>query len=231
MSAATYTGINEIIDGYINKADKPFFSMWVDNLLVEQNIVNDFEISKNKIITQIEDFARSGMTKIIYLKIHSVLPDKKSGTYTKTDPALTMYCQAKAEMKQISGFSNDNIYPIYQLIEKQNETINALVSKINAIEGEEEEENENIGSYEEQLLEKISGIVNSPLGLIAANFLSKYVTPQQTQKVAGISGIIDENSDLENTIKILFNKGVTIEHLKKLSEMPESKIKMLLTML
>jgi hypothetical protein len=231
MSAATYIGINEILEGFDDKASKPYFSIWVDNTQVEYNCENDFEKAKNKIIKQIEAFARSGMTKIIYLKIHPKLPEKKEGIYTKTDPALTMYCAAKQEYKNVIGYSGDNsIYPIYQLIEKQNETINALVSKINAIEAEEEE-NESVGSNEEIILDKINGIINSPLGVLASTYLprllDKFIPP--SQKIAGIAG--HSETDLETTINILFEKGVTLQHLQKLAAMPKEKIQMLITML
>ena len=230
MSAATYIGINEILEGFDAKASKPYFSMWVDNTQVEYNIENDFDKAKNKIINQIDACSRRDMNKVIYLKLHSKLPSKSEGIYAKNDPAITMYCAAKADNKIIGYTGDNNVYPIYQLIEKQNETINALVSKINAIESEEEE-SESVGSAETELLDKISGIVNSPLGLLASQYLprllDKWIPP--SQKIAGIAG--HSETDLETTINILFEKGVTLEHLQKLAAMPKEKIQMLLTML
>lgn len=52
----------------------------------------------------------------------------------------------------------------------------------------------------------------------------------QQPKVTALAGIkIDKNID--SILKVLFSKGVKIEHLEKLSQMEESKIQMLLTML
>jgi hypothetical protein len=160
-------------------------------------------------------------------------PDKKTGSYTHADNCYTMlYCQAKhAQSAAMPESINGNLYPLYNMIEKQNENINALISKVNAIEAEETEESEPIVSSEAKLIEQINGFSNSPLGVLAATylprFLDKILPPQKT--VAGIAGT--EPTDLEETINILFSKGVTLDHLQKLAAMPEAKIKMLITML
>jgi hypothetical protein len=50
------------------------------------------------------------------------------------------------------------------------------------------------------------------------------------QALAGDDVSVQE-LELAQTLEILFDKGITIEHLKKLASYPTAKIKMLLTML
>jgi hypothetical protein len=237
MSVATYYGANEILTAFEDQAKKPYFSMWVKNACCLYYDGNDMEIAKEMIRKKIESFARANNFEIIVLSLHNTLPDKKTGLYEKNSPAILLYCQSKHEPadRQMSG--NDNLFPLYNLIEKQNailsnfqETQNALISKVNALEAEEED-TESVGSSEEILLDKINGIVNSPLGALATTYLPRILDrflPQQN-KIAGLAGA--DETDLETTINILFSKGVKLEHLQKLASMPENKIKMLLTML
>jgi len=230
---ATYYGSNEILEAFETQAKKGYFSMWVNKSPALQNDVNDIDIAKAAIKKKVEDFAKANFTNVFTIHLHNMAPDKKTGSYAHADNCYTMlYCQAKHAKTEAPESINGNLYPLYNLIEKQNENINALISKVNAIEAEESEESdEPIGSSEAQLIEQINGFSNSPLGVLAATylprFLDKFLPAQKT--IAGIAGT--EPTDLEETINILYSKGVTIQHLQKLAAMPEAKIKMLLTML
>jgi len=71
---------------------------------------------------------------------------------------------------------------------------------------------------------------------ILANLSTSLFTPSPApQKLAGtnISNMTEKQQQeaLQAAISLLFSKGVTLEHIIKLSEMPENKIKLLLTML
>jgi hypothetical protein len=230
---ATYYGVNEILEAFETQAKKGYFSMWVSKAPALQNDVNDIETAKAAIKKKVEDFAKANQTHVFTIHLHNAAPDRKTGAYTHADTCYTMlYCQAKHAQAAQPESINGNLYPLYNLIEKQNENINALISKVNALEAEEsEQESEEIGSAEVQLIDKINGFANSPLGVLAATYLPRFfdkiLPPQKT--VAGIAGT--EPTDLEQTINILFSKGVTLEHLQKLAAMPEAKIKMLITML
>jgi hypothetical protein len=77
-----------------------------------------------------------------------------------------------------------------------------------------------MGSSEAVLLDKINGIINSPLVGVLMQFLNN-------KPVTALAGTDDLNEILET----LFSKGVTVQHLKKLAGYPKEKISMLLTML
>ena len=231
---ATYYGVNEILEAFETQAKKPYFSMWVNKAPALQNHDNDFDTAKAALRKKIEDFARANQTHVFTIHLHNTQPDRKTGAYSHADTCYTMlYCAAKHAAPAISEqMSGGNIIPFYNLIEKQNEILSAVTSRLNALEAADDQEtDEPIGSAEAQLIDKISGVVNSPLGVLAAQYLPRLfdrILPQQ-KTVAGIAGT--DQTDLEQTINILFSKGVTLEHLQKLAAMPEAKIKMLLTML
>lgn len=231
MSAATYYGVNEILTAFEDQATKPYFSLWVKNAQALYNAEDNMEVAKEKLRKKIEDFARANMLELIVIALHNTKPDKATGLYKKDSPGVLLYCQSKhAPAERVSGIDS-NMLPFYTLIEKQQETLNALVSKVNALEAEDTEEEEQIGSEEAVLLDKISGIVNSPLGVLASQYLPRIldrIIPEK-RTVTAIAG--DTETDLEQTINILFSKGVKLEHLQKLAAMPEAKIQMLLTML
>jgi N-dimethylarginine dimethylaminohydrolase len=46
-----------------------------------------------------------------------------------------------------------------------------------------------------------------------------------------MAGIVEDNTEVSQYVEALFKKGVTVDHLRKLSEMPAIKIKSLLMML
>lgn len=223
---AVYIGINKIMEAFEKKADTPFFSLWVGKTRAEQNKDNDFEKASEKLENQIKDFELEDFTDTFIIALH---PEKKAN-YTVSDmkEATLMYCSIKKndQPKPYALGANNYNYEILQTLNEIKNNQNALESRLNAIEGEdvEEEETETVGSTEEVLIDKISGIVNSPLVGLLMNFFNR---PNQVNALAGIS----TENDLEQILEVLFSKGVTVNHLKKLSEYPKSKIDMLLTML
>lgn len=231
---ATYTGVNEILDAFETQAKKGYFSLWVNKSPALQNVDNDLDIAKIALKKKIEDFAKANFTQIFVIHLHNAAPDKKVGSYLHNDICYTMlYCQAKAATVTavpMHDTMNANLYPIYNLIEKQNEIITALTSKVNAVEAGEETD-EQIGSAEVQMLDKLGSIMNGPVGVLCTTYLPRLLDRilPETKTVSAIAGT--DQTDLETTINTLFSKGVTLEHLQKLAAMPEVKIKMLITML
>jgi hypothetical protein len=116
-------------------------------------------------------------------------------------------------------------YPMHQA-PANNEILSrlaAIESKLDEEDFEEEETQPTTpGSIIAGLLEKpeiINGITN-----FIMNIAGNLTTP----KIKAVAGI---NEDINDILKTLYSKGVKVEHLKKLSEMPEAKIQMLISML
>ena len=95
------------------------------------------------------------------------------------------------------------------------------------MEAEEVEEDEETvsGTAEAELLDKINGIVNSPI--VAA--LLGLLAPKMNNTAHALAS--PDPDELTKILTVLFEKGVTVNHLKKLSEYPAEKIKMLLSMM
>jgi hypothetical protein len=113
------------------------------------------------------------------------------------------------------------------MIESMLENQKAINSRLTAIEEESDEEPEenNLGKFGAVLEHPAVMPILSAVSGAVVHFLDKYSTPQK----AAIAGVEDQN--INDVLNLLFSKGVTITHLNKLAQMPESKIKMLIQML
>lgn len=108
----------------------------------------------------------------------------------------------------------------------------------------EEIRRQDVGEIEEEIEEMepeqpslLAGIMNSPevQQAIAATIINLPaliggIFNKKAPLATSLSGVCD-NNNLDEVIQILFSKGVNINHLKKLAEMPKEKISMLISML
>ena len=122
-------------------------------------------------------------------------------------------------VNQPQGISGKTEYLLEKLLEQNN----ALLSRVSALEAEDDEdEPEQIGS--------LGSILNNPqVQTLLIGALGKLFTGNQPQGNA-IAGINDTN-EISLIIDQLMSKGVTIDHLRKLNEMSEVRLKSLLIML
>jgi len=218
---ANYIGIDKIVSAFENNADTPFFSIWSgtgNKIRTCMNKENDFDIAKEKIEKYVKDNSEGDYNEVFVIALH---PEKKV-SYTLSDlkDATQLFCQASKNNMAIYNSSN-NIN--YEILAK----LNAMESKINALESEEleieEDEKESI-SGEEAMLGRIETILASPL----VNMILGYFQHNAIKSQALANNDTDE---LSNILTTLFQKGVTVAHLKKLSEYPANKIQMLLSMM
>jgi len=227
MAKATYIGTEAIVNGWKEKAETPFFSLWVKSVKCEQNTVNDWDKAEEKLTNQINDFVKEGYSDILILKLH---PEKKA-SYTAKEDAVSMYCQAVRSESPSIGYMNPN----QAILEK----LNAIESRINAIEGEsletdddDDDESAEVGKTE-AMLESINGILNHPVTNLLINYLQLPAVTAPPPPPAALAGteVESDQAELETALTTLFKKGVTVEHIKKLAAMPAPKIKMLISML
>lgn len=217
---ASYIGIDKILSAWEDKADTPFFSLWLGKARAEMNKDNDFDKAKDKLEKQIKVFLEEDNNDIFIIALH---PEKKvSYKYEDCKDATLMYCQAKKSDQQYYTPAHNSNNMNYEILQK----LNAMESKINALEAddlEEEDDTESV-SGEAAMLDKIHGIINSPIVSMLMGYFSKTNTTSHALASS-------EEDQLTKILTVLFEKGVTIDHLKKLSEFPASKIKMLLSMM
>jgi hypothetical protein len=150
------------------------------------------------------------------VRLHNALP-AKNDTYNKNEAAASiLYCSLVDPLPIIAATGVD---PNLSLIMQR---LNAIESDLKAQTVEIEEEEEEI-DQNEKLLGQINGIVNSPI----IGLLLEFLKPKQT--VTHLAGI--EDSEIDHILNTLYSKGVTVTHLRKLSEFPKDKIQMLLNLI
>lgn len=217
---ARYKGLNEVLNAYENKAKAPYFSLWCKNMAIAQYTGDDIDEAKEIITHEIEQNVKSNFNEVCTLKLHT---DKEKKYTTKSD-CYANICFLSTDKTTPDYSNNNNMMFFYQ-----NE-LNTLKSEIEALkmikkqeeseelEDDEEEEDENVG-----MIGQVNQLLTHP---IISGLIDKWVNGSQPVKnLAGVT------NDVEDCINVLFSKGVTLKHLQKLADMPESKIKMLLTML
>ena len=82
----------------------------------------------------------------------------------------------------------------------------------------------------------VQNVLTALLTNLTANLLTtnnnNNMQPNQQYRPQALAGTeVAEELELAETLEVLFSKGVTLEHLKKLASFPQAKITMLLNML
>jgi hypothetical protein len=213
---ATHTGKNAVLSFFETEAETPYFSLWVKSQKQTQYTGADMDKAVEKLEHWLNIYEKENFDKIVILKLHI---DKEKDYTTKSAVLSQIYFKIGETKPAIQG--NDlNAYYINEINNLRAE-INALKLKENIEEEEEEQEEEN------QTQKTINGVLGALEHPVIAGLLNRMFT--NGQPVRNLAGVNEGNAD--QYVQMLFSKGVTLDHLRKLAEMPEAKIKMLLTML
>ena len=128
-------------------------------------------------------------------------------------------------MQAMAGISSPRTEMLLEKLVEQNAMLQSRIAAIEAMEEIEEEEEEPKSPIDQMLSNPqlqealIAGVMSLVSGMI-----TKGGAP------TAIAGIGDEDEAVE-ILRSLMNKGVTIDHLRKLNEMGSSKLTSLLFML
>lgn len=217
---ANFIGKETILESFERKAKTPYFAVFDGRKCHEWNDQNDFEVAVNLLDSCIDDMQTAGNDRLFTIKLYSSCPKE----FKYNDNTIEMYCQLplKATLINHPATSHESL-----ILQKLNE----LESKINAIPGEEVEEDEE----DKTALGKITTILDHPIvqqfaPILITGLASMFgVKENQTNQIA-LAGI-DPETELHEALNVLFSKGVTLDHIKKLSALPKEKITMLLSML
>ena len=227
IEKAMVTGTSGIMDWFDRNATSPYYSVWVNRkqLLFSWND-DDSEAGRTKLESDLYAIEQNGVNDLMIIKLH---PKKdKAGYITDKTPIYgSLVCRPSElekvdySMQRMAGMGYNS---------KMEETMNAILTKLNQDEIEEEEEPEDKGVIG-NLLEQphIQNLLIAGL----TTMLGKFAGVEPTQQMAtGLAGI--EDADTNEAIIILNNlmsKGVTIDHLRKLDQMGAMQLKTLLNML
>ena len=218
---ASYVGKNEVLNAFEKRAKVPYFSIWDGTRIIVQYNDDDFEEAKEIISDEFDIKCKRNYTNICVLKLHS----EKEKVYTaKSLTTANLYFSwldtIQPQPINVSTGADMNAFYINEINNLRAE-INALKLKEDNEEEEDEEEEDKNG------LGQIGDILNHPLATQLVGWLTSNIN--NGQRVNNLAGV--EEQTAQQYVQMLFNKGVTIEHLRKLAEMPQAKIKILLTML
>jgi hypothetical protein len=210
-----YNNIDSLLDWFDNQNKCSWFIYHNNEKhIVDEYTGTDFEESASRLILCLNRLKSNlDNTNIYVLKI-------KPKTAKDETPRAIFQLNKNASL---NGFPAQ--YPMQPANNEILSRLAAIESKLDDYDEDEDQDEQPAtpGSILAGILQKpevLNGITNFVLNM-AGNFA--------TPKVKAVAGINEEN--INDILKTLYSKGVKVEHLKKLSEMPEAKIQMLISML
>jgi len=228
LEKAMVTGTRGIMDWFDRNATSPYYSVWVNRkqLLFSYN-EDDLEAGRSKLEDDLTAIEQNNNNDLIIIKLH---PKKdKAGYITDKTPIYgSLVCRASElervnyGMQQMSGMGYNS--KMENVLERVLETQNAILTKLNADELEEEEE-EDKGM--------LGNILSSPqMQTLLIAGMTKLLGIGGTDPVAtGLAGIEEDTNEAIMILNSLMSKGVSIENLRKLDQMSTIQLKTLLNML
>jgi hypothetical protein len=195
------------------------------------NFVGEKEIGRQELVNALTQLRNNIENYNPYLI--QVISEGNTGRGKKKEsPVLTSISfqlnrpQSMLPMQAMAGIGSPRTEMLLEKLVEQNAMLQSRIAAIEAMDELEEEEEEAPKSPIDQMLSSpqvqealIAGVMSLMSGLI-----TKGGAP------TAIAGIDDEAEAIE-ILRSLMNKGVTIDHLRKLNEMSSSKLSSLLFML
>ena len=216
-----YYGLDEVLEYFDKYAKHPYFSIWDRNSPHVQYNGDSFDEAKEIITDEINLCKKRNYENPLTIKLHT----EKAKVYTSTNKdynsSAVFLCYDSAIGSALMPAQQNNNQATIMLLNE----INALKSEISALKTEKSEDEEE-EEYQDSSMSFINGVNQALEHPIVAGLLNKLIFGKQPS-YAGVN----TNLDLDDCIKTLFDKGVTVEHLRKLADMPKDKISMLLSML
>jgi hypothetical protein len=229
LEKAMVTGTRGTMDWFDRNATSPYYSVWVNRkqLLFSWND-DDMEAGRTKLEDDLNAIEQNNVSDLLIIKLH---PKKEKGGFiTDKSPIYASLNFRPAElerpnygMQQMGGMGYSN--KMENVLERVLETQNAILTKLNADELEEEEEEEK---------STLGSILNNPQiqTLLIAGVTKFLGIGNMDAQGASIAGIDDVNeNEAISILNSLMSKGVSVDHLRKLNAMSPAKLSSLLIML
>jgi hypothetical protein len=233
VNKAQATGTRRIMEWFDRNATTPYFSVWSNTTPSKKELnfgwyEDDLEAGRNKLENDLEALEQNGVNELYTILLHQ--KKNKDGYITLDTPYYASLKFRAAELEQpmvmpmqhIAGFNSNQ--RLESVLEKMMETQNMILSRLSQEEfdeDEEEEENDVIGGLMKN--PEIQAMIMGGIGKIFN---------MAGEKPVAVAGVTESDEDEVFTIvNSLMDKGVTIEHLRKLNEMSSMKLNSLLLML
>jgi anaerobic glycerol-3-phosphate dehydrogenase len=194
------------------------------------NFVGEKEIGRQELVNALTQLRNNIENYNPYLI--QVISEGNTGRGKKKEsPVLTSISfqlnrpQSMMPMQAMAGMGSPRTEMLLEKLVEQNAMLQSRIAAIEAMEDLEEEEEEAPKSPIDQMLSNpqlqealIAGVMSMVSGMI---------TKGAPTAIAGI----DDEAEAVEILQSLMNKGVTIEHLRKLDQMGSAKLSSLLFML
>lgn len=228
VNKAMVTGTRGVMDWFDRNSASPYYSVWCNRQLLFSWNSDDLEEGRNKLENDLIAIENNGVGDLLTIKLH---PKKEKGGFiTDKTPIYASLNFRPAELERAyyspSAIAGTGSNQLADAIARLTETQNLILSKLSEEEFEEEEK-------EESALGKL--INNPAVQGLAIGYISKILGLNDMNAANlqnGIAGINELNEDeVIQIVSSLMDKGVTIDHLRKLDQMPQAKLSSLLLML
>lgn len=232
---ARYIGVKDILDCYFDKSDTAYFSLWDKSKQICQYNGENKEEGADILREEIERNIKRKYSNILMLCLHPNFEERyKPTSEVEYNAAVKSF---ETDSQDYGANSFGNIYPLHQKIAALESEVASLRDQLN--DDDESDEEIKVSGLDKT----ISGISQLLAHPAIANLLTVIFTPKNTtspattaggpapQTVRAVAGFENDEAELMHYLAILEQKGLTLDHIKKLSELPTEKIKMLLTFL
>ena len=234
VNKAQATGTRRIMEWFDRNATTPYFSVWSNTSPSKKELnfgwyEEDLEAGRNKLENDLDALEQNGVNELYTILLHQ--KKNKDGYITLDTPYYASLKFRAAELEQplimpmqhIAGMGSN--HRLESVLEKMMETQNMILTKLSADEFEDEEDDDDENDMIGGLIKKpeIQAMIMAGIGKIFN------LADDKSVAVAGISES-DEN-EVFTIVNSLMDKGVTIEHLRKLNDMSSVKLSSLLLML
>lgn len=222
MNIPRAVGKDDILKKFEFYAEDPYWSIWKKSVMLVRFNRDDMDESAEYLSKWLD--LNEMETEALTLRLHT----EKEKTYNAKSAT---YCNFTILIKEADkntasapalNTSGAEAYLMGE-IERLREENKAIRDAMQMRDDEDEDEDE---ETDEDAISGFERIINHP---VVSNLIASWTANAASgQRATNLNGT---NDDVNDCLRVLFSKGVTVTHLRKLAEMPESKIKMLLTML
>jgi uncharacterized protein YaaQ len=194
------------------------------------NFIGEKEIGRQELVNALTQLRNNIENYNPYLI--QVISEGSTGRGKKKEsPILTSISfqlnrpQSMLPMQAMAGMGSPRTEMLLEKLVEQNAMLQSRIAAIEAMEDLEEEEEEAPKSPIDQMLS--SPQVQEALIAGVMSLMSGLMTKGAPTAIAGI----DDEAEAVEILRSLMNKGVSIDHLRKLNEMSSAKLSSLLFML
>jgi hypothetical protein len=221
INKAMVTGTKGLMDWLDRNAISPYYSVWCGKQLLFSWNDDDKEAGSNKLESDLYAIEQNGVGDLLTVKLH---PKKEKGGFiTDKTPIYASLNFRPAELERSHMYG---MQPMGSVNSRLESMLEKLLENQAILMQQDDEDN-----IVERPKSGIEALIDSPhvQGLIIAGLSKMFKLDNQP---TGIAGINEANAN-EALVLLsnLMDKGVTVDHLKKLDQMSNAKLQSLLIML